>query len=192
MKRIYMSQRTSEVRNLDTDQEMVSLIRKGDRTGISDLYDKYAPVLFALIYRIIQRKDLAEDLLQEVFVKIWMNIESYDPDKSKFSTWIVNIARNLTIDTLRSKNFKNQSKNLSDDSYVNIVDDEVSFSINTDYIGIDEVLNKVLSDENKKIIDIVYFKGYTQAEAAKSLNMPLGTLKTKLRTAIKVLREHLK
>lgn len=187
-----MDHNKKDIKVLPADEELVSLIKKGNRIGISDLYDKYAPYLFTLIYRIVQKRELAEDLLQETFVKIWMNIETYNPDKSKLSTWISNIARNLSIDALRSRDFKNQMKNLSDDGFVNMIDDESSFPLYTDHIGIEEILNKVLTDEHKKIINILYFKGYTQAEAAEFLNIPLGTLKTKLRSAIKILREYLK
>jgi RNA polymerase sigma-70 factor (ECF subfamily) len=138
-----------------------------------------------LIYRIVHSQGIAEDLLQEVFVKIWSNISSYDSAKAKLVTWMANIARNLAIDKIRSKDYKNALENRDIWDFVNIIE---APGINTDQIGVKEMLNS-LTDEQRKLIDIIYFEGYTQADAAKELGIPLGTVKTRLRAAILKLRE---
>jgi RNA polymerase sigma-70 factor (ECF subfamily) len=125
--------------------------------------------------------------LQEVFVKIWHNFTQYDKTKGKLFTWIINIARNRAIDYTRSKNFKNQQKNLDVDKIVSYIDSKKSTSFNTDKIGLRAMLTG-LKPEQRQILDLVYFKGYTQAEVADELNIPLGTVKTRIRMALILLR----
>lgn len=152
------------------------------------LYDKYSAFLFGIICRIVRSNEIAEDLLQEVFVRVWENIKGYDSSKSKLITWMANISRNLAIDKIRSKEYKNSMQNQDIDNYVNVIEDGSSGGFNPDHVGLKELLEE-LSPEQQKLIDLVYFRGYTQSDAAKELNIPLGTLKTRLRAAIGVLRK---
>jgi RNA polymerase sigma-70 factor (ECF subfamily) len=126
--------------------------------------------------------------MQETFVKIWSNFSQYDKTKGKLFTWLVNVARNLAIDTTRSKSFKNQNKNLEIDKVVGYIDSHKSTSFNPDQIGLKTMLEK-LRPEQREIIDLAYFKGYTQVEIAEELNIPLGTVKTRMRMAIMQLRQ---
>ena len=168
-----------------TEEELIAALKDKNREAVGLLYDRYSGFLFGLINRIVQSEQIAEDLLQEVFVKIWMNIGTYDSRKAKLVTWMANIARNLSIDKIRSKDYKNALKNHDIEDYVNNIEES---SFNPDHIGVKEMLDK-LGEEYKKIIDLVYFKGYTQADAAEELGIPLGTVKTRIRSAIMKLRE---
>ena len=171
-----------------TEEELLSALKSKRRDAVGILYDKYSGFLFGIINRIVQSNEIAEDILQEVFVKIWKNIGTYDSKKAKLVTWMANIARNLSIDKIRSKEYKNQLQNQDIGDYVNIIEDSSPQGFNPDHIGVKEMLKK-LQAEHRVLIDLVYFQGYTQADAAEKLGIPLGTVKTRIRSAINQLRE---
>lgn len=170
-----------------SEEELIKLLRANDRSGISILYDNYSAALYGVIHRIVQSEEIAQDVLQESFVKIWKNFSQYEPGKGRLFTWIMNISRNMAIDKVRSKDFVNHSKNQDVDNLVSFIDVTNNQNYNVDTIGIRELVNK-LSPEQRIIIDLLYFKGYTQAEVADRLKMPLGTVKTRVRLAVSILR----
>ena len=170
-----------------TEDELVSRLFKQDREAFAYLYDNYAPALYGIIFRIVQKEEIARDVLQECFLKIWSNFTQYDKTKGRLFTWTVNIARNLAIDTTRSKDFKNQSKNLDISDLVNTIDSKQTAVLKPDQIGLKALIEK-LKPEQRQLIDMVYFGGYTQAEVAETLNIPLGTVKTRIRAALLELR----
>ena len=129
-------------------------------------------------------------MLQETFVKIWKNIDSYNESKGRFYTWILNIARNAAIDKLRSKGFNNTKKNLSSDNFVHLLDDNNRATNIIDTIGIRDFVKK-LKPKCIQIIELLFFKGYTQQEASDELEIPLGTVKTQNRNCINDLRNYL-
>lgn len=174
-----------------TQEEILPLILKKDDRAFTTLYDMYSKNLYGVIYNLIRDKEEAEDVLQEVFVKIWKNIDSYNESKGRFFTWILNIARNTTIDKLRSKGFNNSQKNLSSDNFVHLLDDSNKLTNKIDSIGIQEFVKK-LKPKCIKIIDLLFFKGYTQQEASDELEIPLGTVKTQNRNCINDLRNFLR
>lgn len=141
-----------------------------------------------VISRIIQHTEIAEDLLQETFIKIWNAAENYDPDKGRLFTWMLNIARNVAIDKLRSKDFRNAGKNQDIENNVDFIDAQKEISFNADTLGIKDMVDD-LKPEFHAVLDLVYFKGYTHVEAAEELNLPLGTVKTRIRMAIMELRK---
>ena len=174
-----------------TQEEILQLIYKKDERAFTHVYDMYSKSLFSVINVLMKNKEEAEDVLQEVFVKIWKNIDSYNESKGRFYTWILNIARNTAIDKLRSKNFNNSQKNLSDDNFVNQLEDSNKLVNIVDSIGIHDFVKK-LKPKCIKIIDLLFFKGYTQQEASDELAIPLGTIKTQNRNCISDLRNYLK
>jgi len=171
-----------------SEPELVQAIRSRDEKGAEALYNMYSTALYGVIYRIIQHEEIAEDLLQEVFVKIWNSASSYDASKGRLFTWMVNIARNLSIDKTRSKDFRNYSKTEDIENIVLSVDKSYSTSINPETFGLKDLVEK-LKPEQKIILDLVYFRGFTHVEAAEELDIPLGTVKTRLRNAIITLRK---
>ena len=173
-----------------TQEEVLALISKKDDRAYTYLYDMYSKSLFSIIKNLINDREEAEDVLQEVFIKIWKNIDSYNESKGRFYTWAVNIARNSTIDKLRSKNFNNSKKNLSSDNFVHLLDDSNKLTNKIDSIGIEEFVKK-LKPKCIQIIDLLFFKGYTQQEASDELEIPLGTVKTQNRNCINDLRNFL-
>jgi RNA polymerase sigma factor (sigma-70 family) len=145
------------------------------------LYDHYSGALYAVILNIVPDKDIASDVLQEVFVKIWKQIETYDTTKGRLFTWMLNIARNASIDMVRSKNYQKnqQNRELSETVY----DAAGSFETNTDKIGLRKLVHS-LKDDYKVLVELSYFEGFTQDEISKMLDIPLGTVKTRLRAAL--------
>ncbi len=174
-----------------SQDELLVLIYKKDERAFTHLYDMYSKSLFSVINVLVRNREEAEDVLQYVFVKIWKNIDSYNDSKGRFYTWILNNARNTSIDKLRSKNFNNSQKNLSSDNFVHLLDDSNKLVNKVDTIGIQEFVKR-LKPKCIQIIDLLFFKGYIQQEASAELEIPLGTVKTHNRNCINDLRNSLK
>jgi RNA polymerase sigma factor (sigma-70 family) len=169
------------------EEELIQLLLNRDRRGIEILYDNYSSALYGVILRIVRNDEVAEDLLQEAFLRIWNNSGQYDSAKGRLFTWMVNVCRNLAIDKVRSKDFINQNKNQTLLNAVSIADTGNSYD--PELIGVREIVKK-LEPEYRQIIDLLYFEGFTQSEAADKLNIPLGTVKTRSRAAMQRLRDH--
>ncbi len=172
-----------------SEPELVQLLREKSQHVFSYLYDNYSGALLSIIRNIVSEEELANDVLQEVFVKIWKQIDSYDSSKGRLFTWMLNIARNASIDMIRSKSFQNsrQNRELTEDVYTAGGTSETK----TDQIGLRKLVHN-LKEEYRVLVELSYFQGYTQDEISKMLNMPLGTVKTRLRTALTQLREIIK
>lgn len=169
-----------------TETELIALLKKQDKAAFSYLYDNYSGALYGIVLKVLNREEeIAQDVLQEAFVKIWRKVDTYDSSKGSIFTWMLNIARNTAIDKLRS--IKRTSIQSLDDN-VGIVDKQHNHTMREDRIGVKDVVEK-LKPEHKTIIDLAYFEGYTQEEIAERLNMPLGTVKTRLRAALIELRK---
>ncbi|OKS88389.1 RNA polymerase sigma factor [Mucilaginibacter polytrichastri] len=171
-----------------TEEELVHALRHREKMAAEALYDMYSASLYGVIVRIVIDTAVAEDVLQESFVKIWQSFASYSSEKGRLFTWMVNIARNLSIDKIRSKDFKNQTKNQELENNVTFIDEQRNTVYKPELLGIRDLVQK-LKPEQKSILDLVYFKGYTHVEAADELGVPLGTIKTRLRMAIQQLRK---
>lgn len=172
-----------------SEEELVSKLKSQDTLAIQALYDMYSGALLGVISRIIQQTEVAEDLLQETFIKIWNSAGSYDNSKGRLFTWMINIARNLSIDKIRSKDFKNTLKNQDIENNVDFIDAQKEVTFNADHLGVKDLVT-ALKPEFRAVLDMVYFKGYTHVEAAEELNLPLGTVKTRIRMGIMELRKH--
>jgi RNA polymerase sigma factor (sigma-70 family) len=172
-----------------SEEELVLALKNREKIAVEALYDMYSASLFGVISRIVIDEATSEDVLQETFVKIWHSFPSYSADKGRLFTWMVNIARNLSIDKLRSKDFKNHSKNQELENNVTFIDEQRNTVYKPELMGVKDLVQK-LKPEQKSILDLVYFKGYTHVEAADELGIPLGTIKTRLRMAIIELRKN--
>lgn len=174
-----------------TQEELLPMLLRKEERAFTQLYDMYSKSLFSVITNLISDREEAEDVLQEVFVKIWKNIETYNQSKGRLYTWMLNIARNTTIDKLRSKGFNNSQKNLSSDNFVHLLDDSNKLTNKIDSIGLRDFVNK-LKPKCIQLIDLLFFKGFTQQEASDELEIPLGTVKTQNRMCMNDLRNYLK
>lgn len=174
-----------EVAQKYSESELVHLLQLRSEQVFSYLYDNYSGALLSIIYNIVKDEELANDVLQDVFVKIWRQSDSYDSSKGRLFTWMLNIARNASIDTIRSKSYQNSQKNheLSE----NVYSAAGAFQLNVDQIGLRKLVHQ-LKEEYRILIDLSYFQGFTQDEISKMLDIPLGTVKTRLRSALIQLR----
>ena len=168
------------------EAELVALLQQRNNQAFTYLYDTYSGALYGVISQIISIKESANDVLQEVFINIWRKIETYDLSKGRLFTWMLNIARNASIDKIRSKSWQNDLKNQSMPDDVNTLESQ-SVKLNTDNLGIKKILGK-LKEEQRALIELSYFQGYTHEEIAKGLDIPLGTVKTRIRSALLQLR----
>jgi RNA polymerase sigma-70 factor (ECF subfamily) len=164
--------------------ELIASLRRKDNQAFGYLYDHYAGALGQIVRQIIPDEEVVSDVLQETFVNIWRKIELYDENKGRLFTWMLNIARNAAIDKRRSKGYQQGIKQQSIDGELPI---QLSVKPGVDDIGIKRLLLK-LKDEHRMLIDLSYFQGYTHEQIAKVLDMPLGTVKTRIRTALTQLR----
>ncbi|MEN7551005.1 sigma-70 family RNA polymerase sigma factor [Rapidithrix thailandica] len=167
--------------------ELVALLQARNKAAFNYLYDHYSGALYGVILRIVQKQDIAEEVLQDVFLKIWNKIDTYDSQKGRLFTWMLNVSRNLAIDKVRSKELRNERKTDEMENNVYSYEHKSQVHQSIDSIGIKEQLDK-LREEERTVLEYVYFKGYTQSELSKEKQIPLGTVKTRLRMAIKNLR----
>ena len=169
--------------------ELIELLRQKSQQGFCQLYDSYAPALYGIICNIVKDTAAAEDVLQEAFVKVWKNIEHYRQEKGTLFTWLLNITRYTAIDYLRSRQHKQklQNQNLNDSEYIEA---RAYVQPNVENSGLRGLVAK-LEPKYREIIDLVYFLGHTQDEVSKMLNIPLGTVKTRARTGLQILRNQL-
>ncbi len=174
-----------------SEEELIELLRTGEQSSFTYLYDNYSAAVYGVIVRMIEDEEAAADVLQESFVKIWKNFSMYDASKGRLFTWMINLARNMAIDKLRSKHFKQDSKNLDIETSVSLVNRNNQTTFKPEHIGLKQLVQK-MKPEFSEILDLVYFNGYTQAETAEELGIPLGTVKTRMRNAIIELRQELK
>ncbi len=168
---------------------MILALKARDEQVFSYLYDHYSGALYNIILQIVQDTELSNDVLQEVFINIWRKFESYDSSKGRLFTWMLNIARNAGIDTLRSRSFQNNQKNQALPENVHTEMPGTAMQLNVDAIGLKKTLEK-LKPEQRILIEYAYFKGHTHEEIAKMEGIPLGTVKTRIRTALIQLRQY--
>lgn len=170
------------------NQELLILqFQKKDVKAYEKLYAMYCDSISGVVNNIVKNDDVAQEITQDVFIKAWHKADTFSAKKGRFFTWLLNIARNAAIDYTRSKKFKQSKQNLNADFFVDILESSSSLDTSTNAIGLKEFVTK-LGDKCKSVIELLYFKGFTQKEASEELNMPLGTIKTRNRTCIGELR----
>ena len=170
-------------------------IANKDEKALEELYDRYDKVLYSLIYRIVKNKNEVEEIMQDLFLKIWENAYQYDPSKGSLSSWLITLSRNMSIDRIRSKDYK---KNIKE---VNLVIDLVSETFNNEnmlanLISKEQVtfVKKAILNipvEQKKVLEMHYFEGLTHVEISDELKTPLGTVKSRMRQALVNLHKQL-
>lgn len=166
------------------ETELVTLLRQKENSAFSYLYDHYSGALYGVIKQVVGDLEVSNDVLQETFVNIWRKIDSYQENKGRLFTWMLHIARNAAIDKLRSKGFQQSQKQQTltdEDEFEQVVRPGI------DDVGLKKMLLK-LKDEQRYLIDLSFYQGYTHEQIAKALHIPLGTVKTRIRAALTQLR----
>lgn len=155
----------------------------------ANLYSNYSAALYGIVCKLLRHDAAAEDVLQDAFVKIWRNMDKYNPAKGTLFTWMLNITRNCCIDYLRSKQHQEQLRTASNGlEYISHTMQDKQSLFRHERRELRQLAGQ-LDDKHKEIVELVYFYGYTMQEVADMLNIPIGTIKTRSRAAIKKIRE---
>ena len=165
-----------------SEEELVLALINKDVIALQVLYQDYATNLLGVITKIVKGEE-ANDVLQIVFIRIWQMADKYDPEKGRVFTWLLNIARNCAIDTLRSRSYKEAKMNFGMEDCEGFLEMRTDKSFNPDTIGLRNMV-ACLDPKWREVVELTFFKGYTHEEASKELNIPLGTLKTRIRYAL--------
>jgi RNA polymerase sigma factor (sigma-70 family) len=171
----------------ENEQDLVAGLVKSDQHTFSRLYDKFSSSLFSMIVNWVKDTEVAENLLQDVFLRAWNSRERYDESKGRLFTWLYRISRNICIDYYRSRRYKQSRAFITTEDIAEVLPDNQAFTRPVDSIMLRKFVND-LRQEEKEVIDLMYFKGFTQCEIAELLQMPLGTVKTRANRAVKNLR----
>ncbi|MDX1638804.1 MAG: sigma-70 family RNA polymerase sigma factor [Balneolaceae bacterium] len=168
------------------ERALIKRIKAGDTTALEALYDLYKSLLFGMIISIVNNREEAEDLLQEVFMNIWEKAHTFDGERGNVYSWIVTLTRNRAIDRLRSKGYKTQQKtattvnkpgfSLQGDQY-----DPLETTIISDRAELVQQALEQIPEKQREVIKVAYYGGMTQSEIAEHLDIPLGTVKTRTR-----------
>ena len=167
-----------------TELSFVQALQEHRSADFKLLYDAYSPALYGVLLRMVKDEARAEDLLQDVFVKIWSHSHYYDPKQGRLFTWLLTITRNIAMDELRSKKVQEKAT-----SYIYERAEQVTPS------GVFEgtihtTLLSNLAPKYRAVVELMYYRDYTSQEAADQLNLPVGTVKTRVRSALQQLKAH--
>lgn len=174
-----------ELLSTSLEEHIVELLEKGDKAALNLLYENYADSLYGVILKITRNEEIAQDALQESFVKIWKNSKKYDSSKAKLFTWLYRIARNTAIDKLRSFNNRYEKEIQIDKSNVYILPTQ---NLNQDVIDLRDHVGR-LDIKYQIVLNALFFEGMTQQEASDELDIPLGTIKSRLKIGLRELKK---
>jgi RNA polymerase sigma-70 factor (ECF subfamily) len=167
------------------EEQIVKLLKNGDKKAIALLYENYSDTLFGVILKVISDQDLAQDALQETFIKVWKKAKTYDANKAKLFTWLYRIAYNTAIDKIRSQSNKTSKEIQIEDSNVYKL---TTKGLNEDVLDIKTHL-KSIDEKYQTVINALFFEGLTQQEASEELDIPLGTIKSRLKIGLRELKK---
>jgi len=183
----------SALLSLQDDSELIQRLKRREAEAMGELYDRFGKVAFAVIVRIVRNAGVAEDLVQETFLKVWNRVEGFDDSRSSLGPWVLTIARNRAIDYLRSTDSR-MAQNSCDLEKLErpkfFTDFEANY-MSDDRIRIIRQAFTKLSQNQRKVLELAYFEGLSQSEMAARLAEPLGTVKTWVRTALQLIRQEL-
>ncbi len=175
------------------DSTLIRRLQERDPKALSEVYDRYGRLVYSIIYRIVRNPSLAEDLVQETFLRIWSRAASFDAEKGAIGTWVLTVARNRAIDHVRSTDGRLQAGAMDLDRLENT---SLFAQLGTDALSLDRMRRlqeafQKLTPTQRQVIDLAYYEGLSQTEMAERLKQPLGTVKTWTRSALKLLRDEL-
>lgn len=171
--------------NKNDEAALVERIRSGDETAMADIYDRYSGIVYGVALRVLGNTTAAEDVLQEVFLQLWRNPNAFDANRGKLPAWLAVIARNRAIDHLRKRPPEDDIEDLPISTGVNL-EGEAAQRLAVEKI---RVVLAQLPPEQRRVLEMAFFEGMTHTEIAAKCGEPLGTIKTRIRTGLLVLRK---
>ncbi|WP_226670123.1 RNA polymerase sigma factor [Metabacillus litoralis] len=173
------------------DASLYSKAMNKDRMAFETLYDRYEKLLYSFAYRLTNDPSLTEEVIQDVFLKLWNGTNVYEENKGKFSSWLLTVTRNKAIDEIRKRKRHTHEEMIDKDALVQDEDSvEEKVEWNEQKNKIKQAMSK-LKDDQQQIIHLFYFKGLSQQHIADQCELPLGTVKGRIRIALKHLRKML-
>ncbi|MBI3472878.1 MAG: sigma-70 family RNA polymerase sigma factor [Candidatus Solibacter usitatus] len=177
----------------EDDSALAERLRRRDQQAMADLYDRYGRLAYSVIFRIVRDSGIAEDLTQETFLRVWNRMPGFDSARGSLGAWLLAVARNRAIDYLRSVDGR-----MARSAYevVDLENPALFANLEKEVLGSDQARRirqalEKLNVNHRTVIELAYFEGLSQTEMAEKLSQPLGTVKTWVRAALKVLREEL-
>ena len=178
------------------DSALLSLIARSQEGALVQLYDRYSRLVFSLAFAIVHDQATAEEITLDVFLRVWQKADTYRPEQAKVSTWLTHIARNHAIDVLRRQASRPERNTVPwDDRFLISDSPGQSPSESTEDSLQRERIHRALAGlppEQRQVLFMAYFEGYTQTRIAETLRQPLGTIKTRIRLAMQKLRDLLR
>lgn len=178
--------------NLNNEHELIARIANKDKQALSTLYDKYSRLIYSLIYKVVQKPDDCEEVMHDVFLQIWEKAEYFDGDKGNVYVWVVTLARNKAIDRVRSKYYRQGKVNSELETVSLYLESDDASALDRSLADERAVhVRKALAElpENQRILlEDAYFLGFSQSELATRYELPLGTVKTRMRSGLQRLR----
>jgi RNA polymerase sigma-70 factor (ECF subfamily) len=176
----------------ESDAEIVERLHRRDPQALAELYDRYGRLAYSLIFRVVRDAAIAEDLVQETFLRVWNRAQGFDTAKGSLGPWLLAVARNRAIDYLRSASgrMRNALELEESEHPSSFMDLEKEILRSDRARRVKEAMDK-LAPHQRQVIELAYFEGLSQSEMAEKMGQPLGTVKTWVRTALKILREDL-
>lgn len=179
---------------IPSDTELLQQIQLGDGDAFEAVYDRYGPLVYSLALQITKEQALAEEIVQDTFTKVWVSPGLYNPDRGRFSSWLLTMTRNIAIDALRKRSRKNRFSivpplmlndlaTASSNTHEEIEQKELAYVLRQ---GIGK-----LKPEQQELLQLTYWGGHTLSEVADMQNLPLGTVKSRLHSTLKALKRHL-
>ena len=174
------------------DDQLMTLVVQGDRTAVGALYDRHARAAFGFVFRMLQERARAEEVIQEVFLNVWLKAASFRPQKGKFITWLMTMAHNRAVDELRRT--RRDRERLDQVKLLTLADtgtaegNPAQGAQQAEEATVVRVALKGLPPAQRQVIELAYYQGLTQSEIAGHLQHPLGTVKTRMRLGMQKLR----
>jgi RNA polymerase sigma-70 factor, ECF subfamily len=175
------------------DRDLAERLKRRDPQAMADLYDRYGRLAYSLIFRIVRDTGIAEDLVQETFLRVWNRAQGFDSERGALGAWLLAVARNRAIDYIRSSGgrMSRSSFEIQETENPAVFRDFEKDVLHSDQVRRIRGALEKLNPNQRNVIELAYFEGLSQTEMADRMGQPLGTVKTWVRTALKSLREEL-
>jgi len=176
----------------DNDTSLVARMQQRDPRALAELYDRYGRAAYSLILRVVRDTGIAEDLVQETFLRVWNRVHGFDGQRGSIGSWLLAVARNRAIDYLRSAGGRERhAVEYEETGHPSLYCDMEKDILSSDKARVVKSAIQKLSPNQRQVIELAYFEGLSQTEMAERMGQPLGTVKTWVRTALKNLRDEL-
>ena len=174
------------------DQKLISGILSGDQNSLAQLYDRHIRLLWSLVLRIVKTKDEAEEVIQDLFIRVWQRASSFDPKRGEVKVWLCQMARSMAIDRLRA-NLSRSTRELTygTEQEAEKMSQPSTIELEIDWSKVSQAVQN-LPPEERVLIELAYFEGLSQSQIAEKIGLPLGTVKTRIRQAMLKLKEQFK